>query len=120
MIADPFASFLLKPKKGQKGKKARATQGSSSDETPEQQADDAQPVDEGMEGKPAFCALPCCLSDGGHVLKAELLALFHAEHSKIAGANATPQAIQHAKDVALAHGTAASQAGKRGRNSRRS
>ena len=87
-LSDPFASFLLKPKKGQKGKKARATQGSSSDETPEQQADDAQPVDE--------------------------------EHSKIAGANATPQAIQHAKDVALAHGTAASQAGKRGRNSRRS
>jgi hypothetical protein len=119
LTADPFASFLLKPKKG---KKAVANKGSSSDETPEQQADDAQPVDEGMDGKLCLlvCALPCCFFDGGHVLKDEPLVLFLAEHNKIAGANATPQAIQHAKDVALAHRTAAFPAGKRGRNSGRS
>jgi len=78
-MTDPFASFLLK-KKGKKGSRSSA-------ETPEQQADDAQPVDQ--------------------------------EHGKIAGNAATPQAIQHAKDVALAHGTAASHAGKRGRSSSR-
>ena len=42
-----------------------------------------------------------------------------AEHGKIAGARATPEAIQHAKDVRLAHQGAAS-AGKRGRNAARS
>mmetsp|Transcript_41720 Transcript_41720/g.65144 ORF Transcript_41720/g.65144 Transcript_41720/m.65144 type:complete len:187 (-) Transcript_41720:118-678(-) len=40
-ISDPFASFLLKPKKA---KKARGSRGRD-DEAPEQQADDAQPVD---------------------------------------------------------------------------
>ena len=40
-MTDPFASFLLK--KAKKGE----TDGAASDETPEQQADDAQPVDEG-------------------------------------------------------------------------
>jgi hypothetical protein len=39
-MTDPFASFLLK-------KKGKGASGGSSDETPEQQADDAQPVDEG-------------------------------------------------------------------------
>merc|ERR1711966_218190 len=38
-MTDPFASFLLKPKK-----KAGSVSGSG-DEPPEQQADDAQPVD---------------------------------------------------------------------------
>jgi hypothetical protein len=40
-MTDPFASFLLK--KAKNGEK----DGAASDETPEQQADDAQPVDEG-------------------------------------------------------------------------
>jgi len=52
-MTDPFASFLLKPKKGKKGKTASASQGSSPGETPEQQADDAQPVDEGKRGRSA-------------------------------------------------------------------
>lgn len=46
-LSDPFASFLLK-KKGKKG-------ASDSDETPEQQADDAQPVDEGVCGCMYLC-----------------------------------------------------------------
>lgn len=48
-LSDPFASFLLK----KKGKKGAAASGSASDETPEQQADDAQPVDEGKRGRNA-------------------------------------------------------------------
>lgn len=43
-MTDPFASFLLK-------KKGKGASGGSSDETPEQQADDAQPVDEGQRGR---------------------------------------------------------------------
>lgn len=78
-MSDPFASFLLKPKKGAKDDKAA---GGSSDETAEEEADNAQPVDQ--------------------------------EHGKIGGANATPEAIKHVKDVALTH------KGKRGRSTDRS
>jgi len=42
-LGDPFAKFLLKKKKGKTG--------AAADETPEQQADDAQSVDEGKRGR---------------------------------------------------------------------
>ncbi len=50
-MTDPFASFLLKKKD------KHASGGGSSDETPEQQADDAQPVDEGEPRVPRACRL---------------------------------------------------------------
>ena len=77
-MTDPFASFLLKKKNGKKGTSSDST----SDETPEQQADDAQPIDEGMHTRThtdseSMEAQPSCL----HVRMPQSGVLLHTERS---------------------------------------
>ena len=130
-MTDPFASFLLK--KAKKGEK----DGAESDETPEQQADDAQPVDEGektaggraSEREKESERKRERASERGRERERErehsksqttptnrpikeqnrpsdtcsARARVDSEHGQIAGAKATRAAMQHAKDVALAH-----------------